>query len=84
MWNISTKGFIHLKFNLEKVKWLSVCRHIRWHCGNVGRSSRNHIFRSDVLFEEVMMEEYISIDNDILKLAYSELRILRDLVGEDD
>ena len=37
-----------------------------------------------MLFEEVMMEEYISIDNDILKLAYSELRILRDLVGEDD
>ena len=31
-----------------------------------------------------MMEEYISIDNDILKLAYSELRILRDIVGEDD
>ena len=61
-----------------------MCRHIRWHCGNVDRSSRNHIFRSDVLFEEVMMEEYISIDNDILKLAYSELRILRDLVGEDD
>ena len=30
------------------------------------------------------VEEYISIDNDILKLAYSELRILRDLVGEDD
>ena len=30
------------------------------------------------------VEEYISIDNAILKMAYSELRELRALVGEDD